>query len=111
MESNREISSQEVQAWLGEDKELTIIDVRNAEDYAAESHLLPGAERRDFERVEEWCGEIRKDRMTVVYCQHGRRISNLVLDALLAAGCEARLLIGGMDGWRAAGGATVPPST
>ena len=110
MTSNREISPQQVQAWLAEDKELTILDVRNVTDYATEPDLVPTAERRDYEQVGEWCGQIRKERLTVVYCQHGQRISNLVLDALLVSGCEARLLTGGMDGWRAAGGTTVPPS-
>ena len=110
MTSNREISPQQVQAWLAENREMTILDVRNAEDYAAEPELVPTAERMDYERVGDWCGSISKERLVVVYCQHGRRISNLVLDALLASGCEARLLTGGMDAWRAASGATVSPS-
>jgi len=110
MTTDREISPQQVQAWLAENREMTILDVRNAEDYAAEPDLVPTAERMDYERVGEWCGQFSKERLSVVYCQHGQRISNLVLEELLAAGCEARLLTGGMDGWRAGGGATVPPS-
>lgn len=110
MTTDRGISPQQVQAWLAENREMTILDVRNAEDYAAEPDLVPTAKRMDYERVGEWCSQLSKERLSIVYCQHGQRISNLVLDELLATGWEARLLTGGMDGWRAAGGATVPPS-
>ncbi len=110
MTMKREIPPQQVQAYLAENRNMTILDVRNAEDYAAEPDLVPTAEWMDYERVGEWCGRLSKDRLIVVYCQHGQRISNLVLDELLSAGCEARLLTGGMDGWRAAGGTTVPPT-
>jgi rhodanese-related sulfurtransferase len=40
----------------------------------------------------------------IVYCQHGQRLSNLVLDALRVRGFAVRSLAGGMDAWLEAEG-------
>jgi len=69
---------------------MTILDVRNAEDFAGEPDKVPAAERMCHAGVGEWGGNFSKERLIVVYCRHGQRVSNLVLDELLAAGCEAR---------------------
>ena len=49
-----------------------------------------------------------KDRDVVIYCVRGGSVSNSVLDRLQAAGIRARYIEGGLEGWKAAGGQTVP---
>jgi rhodanese-related sulfurtransferase len=42
----------------------------------------------------------------VLFCAHGRSISNASVDHLTKAGYKARLVPGGFDSWKEAGGAT-----
>ena len=47
-----------------------------------------------------------KDKEVVIYCARGGSISNSVLDHLLGQGVKTRYIEGGIEAWKAAGGAT-----
>ena len=101
----RQIEPEQLQAWLAERRPLLLLDVRNATDFAAAPRRIPGALKLDAEVIGKWVAMLPPEREVVAYCQHGQRLSNLVLDALLARGFHAHNLAGGMDAWLAVGGA------
>lgn len=84
-----------------------ILDVRRVDDLAASSEQLAGANWKDPTRIAEWADSLRKDQDIVLYCVRGGGVSNSVVDALQARGLKARFIEGGIEGWKAAGGAVV----
>lgn len=105
---SRTITASELKSLLERNAPLTLLDLRRKSDFDAEPHLVPGARKLEHEAIEEWSVTLPRDREIVLYCAHGKTISNAALDRLLALGFEARFIEGGMDGWREAGGPTVP---
>ena len=87
---------------------LQLLDVRRAEAVARDQCALPGAVWRDPEQVEAWWRELEPARPVLVYCVHGHEVGRGVRDRLRAHGLDARLLAGGLTGWRESGGRVVP---
>jgi rhodanese-related sulfurtransferase len=81
-----------------------LIDVRRKADRDASSEQLPGATWHDPEQLAEWAAGLPRDK-PVLYCVRGGSVSNSVVDALRAQGLNARFIEGGIEGWKAAGGA------
>ena len=90
--------------------EKHLIDVRRAADRAASAEQIPGAAWHDPENIADWAGSLPKDREIVLYCVRGGSVSNGVVDALQAKGLNARFIEGGIEGWKAAGGAIATKS-
>ncbi|MBM4180260.1 MAG: sulfurtransferase [Betaproteobacteria bacterium] len=82
-----------------------ILDVRRDDDLAASSEQLAGANWKDPTQIGVWADELPKDQDIVLYCVRGGGVSNSVVDALQAKGLNARFIEGGIEGWKAAGGA------
>jgi rhodanese-related sulfurtransferase len=80
-------------------KDVIIVDVRREADFAAGPQMIEGALRKPPEAVEEWAGELPKDRDVVIYCARGGSVSNSVLDDLLSKGIRARFIEGGIEAW------------
>jgi rhodanese-related sulfurtransferase len=91
---------------LVEKKSVTVLDVRRQNDYAADTVTVPGAQWKNPEQLTEWSQTLSKDKEIVVYCVRGGSVSNAVLDNLLGQGFKARFIEGGIEAWKAAGGAT-----
>ena len=87
-------------------KAVTVLDVRRQNDYAADTVTLPGAQWKNPEQLAEWSKTLPKDKEIVIYCARGGSVSNSVLDNLLSQGFKARFVEGGIEAWKAAGGAT-----
>lgn len=87
-----------------------IIDVRREPAFSADTHLIAGATWRDPFSVNDWAKFLPRHRAVLVYCVHGHEISKNTAGALCAAGIQARYLEGGIEAWRAAGGATAKKS-
>ena len=79
------------------------IDVRRRPVFEQASTLLPGARWHDPADVAGWVATLPTDRPVLVYCVHGHAVSRGVLLQLRAAGIDASFLLGGIDGWQAAG--------
>jgi rhodanese-related sulfurtransferase len=88
--------------------EVTLVDVRRAEDREADPQAIPGATWRDRDQVAAWAHELPRGRPVVAYCLHGRTGSAGVVDRLRELGFDATLLEGGFERWKAAGGQLVP---
>ncbi|RUN77626.1 sulfurtransferase [Sphingomonas sp. TF3] len=85
----------------------TIIDVRTAEDFAADPRLIPGSIRRGHADVGRWASEFQ-GRTVVMACQHGHALSEGVAAWLRHADVLAEILEGGVAGWATAGLPMVP---
>jgi len=83
-----------------------LIDVRRAADRDASTEQIPGTTWHDPEKLADWAAGLPKDKEIVLYCMRGGSVSNGVVDALQAQGLNARFIEGGLEGWKAAGGAT-----
>jgi rhodanese-related sulfurtransferase len=85
-----------------------LIDVRRKTDRDASPEQLPGATWHDPEKIAEWVKTLPRDKRIVLYCVRGGSVSNGVVDTLHAAGLDACFIEGGIEGWKAAGGAVAP---
>ena len=102
------ISPLELQRSLAGFPAVTLVDVRRAEAFAADPHVIPGALKRAPESVADWARELEPWRPVVVYCVHGHDVGRGAASALRERGFAARHLEGGLAAWRAAGGRVVP---
>lgn len=84
-----------------------LIDVRRKADLDASSEQVPGAAWHDPEQLASWADALPKEQDIVLYCVRGGSVSTSVVDALQARGLKARFIEGGIEGWKAAGGAVV----
>lgn len=83
-----------------------LIDVRRTADRDASIEQIPGAAWHNPEQITDWADTLPKDREIVLYCVRGGSVSNSVVEALQAKGLNVRFIEGGIEGWKAAGGAT-----
>ncbi len=102
---NRTITPNDLKP-LVEKQSVTVLDVRRANDFDADKVKLPGAQWKNPEQMAEWSKNLPKDKEVVIYCARGGSVSNSVLDHLLGQGFKARFIEGGIEAWKAAGGAT-----
>ena len=86
----------------------TILDVRKQPAFEESGEMLPGAKWRDPFEVERWASDLLKDSNFVVHCVHGHEVSQSAGATLRDLGFDARVLAGGFEAWRTAGGAVVP---
>lgn len=100
----RKLSADDLKGLLARGADVTLIDVRRAEDREADPSCIPGATWRDRDQVAAWAQELPRDRPVVAYCMHGRTGSAGVVERLRERGFDAALLQGGFEGWKAAGG-------
>jgi len=83
-----------------------VIDVRRSSAFLAATETLPGSLRRDPDSVARWAEELPRSGRIVVYCAHGREVSQRVAAELVQRGFDAGYLEGGIEaGWKARGGA------
>ena len=94
--------------WFHEKRSFTLIDVRRPPIFAEAADMLPAARWRDPFAVGDWADALDPALPVVAYCVHGHEISQNAVRALATAGFEAYTLLDGIEGWRAAGGPTVP---
>jgi len=103
-----EISAEALRDLIARDDRIIVVDMRNAEDFASGTDMVPSAERRAPERFEEWSASLPKDRPIVAYCVYGFQVSRDPVALLRQRGYDARSLAGGIAAWHAIGAPTVP---
>ncbi|MGE5616481.1 MAG: chromate resistance protein ChrB domain-containing protein [Bacillota bacterium] len=82
-----------------------VIDVRRAPAFRNSAEMIAGALRRDPDTVGDWAKSLPRASSVTVYCVHGREVSQNVAKALHSAGLDASYLEGGIEAWKAKGGA------
>ena len=107
---SRSIAPDDLKVLLQHPESLTLLDVCRRVDFDADHVMLPGARWFDPEHISEWSQGLLKEKEIVLYCAHGRAVSNTVVDYLQPHGFRARFIEGGIAAWKASGGETVPKS-
>lgn len=98
------VTHDRLRAELSSQEPPLIIDVRRKSAYLGASDTLRGALRRDPETLERWAEQLPRSARVVVYCAHGREVSQRAAAELARRGFDARWLEGGIEsGWRAHG--------
>jgi rhodanese-related sulfurtransferase len=93
------ISSLDLYGAVGTAAAPILIDVRRNAAFAADDRLIVGAVRRDPDDIRSWRQKLPPGRAVVVYCVHGREVSQGAASALRSAGIAARYLEHGIAGW------------
>ncbi len=96
------VTTQQLARRIGLPDAPLIIDVRTAEDLAADPRAIPGSLRRPHDTVADWAGNLA-GRSVVVICQKGLKLSQGAAAWLRHAGADAETLEGGFEAWRDAG--------
>ena len=99
------LSASELRSERGGKSPPVVIDVRRQPAFLEADVMISGALRRDPEQVRAWAKSLPRASSVVVYCAHGREVSQTAAAALGEAGISARYLEGGLEGWKAAEGA------
>ena len=99
------ITHDELRAALWSKHPPLVIDVRRKAAYLGATDVLRGALRRDPEAVASWAEQLPKSSRVVVYCAHGREVSQRTAAELNERGMEASYLEGGIEtSWKSKGG-------
>src|SRR3954463_9882885 len=109
MSSPTTISAEKLSRLIGTANVPTLIDVRTAEDFAADQRLIPGAIRRNHEEEGSWGHEF-SGRPAIVVCLRGQKLAQGTAAWLRQAGVIAESLEGGFEGWKSAKQPLVPAS-
>ena len=95
------ITPEELARSLASDRPPLLIDVRRRDRFLESPVMVKGALRRDPDAIDRWKDALPGDASgVVVYCVHGHEVSQGAARVL-----GARYLEGGIEGWKAAGGA------
>lgn len=103
------ITTQQLLRLIGTPEAPLVLDVRIAEDKAADQRFIPGATWRDWRTVQDWAPALA-GRSIVVSCQRGLKLSQGVAAWLRHVGARAESLEGGHEAWVAAGAPLVVPA-
>lgn len=108
--TDRVISHADMKKTLEKPDAAVILDLRRSSDYDKDTVTMQSARRFDPDKIAEWSGALPKDKEILLFCAHGRSISNASVDYLTKNGYKARLVAGGFDSWKESGGATMAKS-
>jgi Fe-Mn family superoxide dismutase len=98
------VAPEEVKAMIDAGAQVQIIDTRPRHYTAKSIEIMEGAVWRDPERIDDWIGELAKDKPVVTFCVYGFHIGCQTATTLRQAGFDARYMAGGHYGWKALGG-------
>jgi rhodanese-related sulfurtransferase len=96
------ISPQQLARRVGLPDAPVLVDVRTAEDAAADPRLLPASLRRDHQAVAAWAPDFA-GRDVVAICRKGLKLSEGAAAWLRHTGARAEVLEGGFLAWAEAG--------
>lgn len=102
------ISPADLAGMLTERAATTLVDVRRDAAFASDPIVIPGALRRRPEEVADWGRTLPGWRSVIVYCVRGHEVGRGAAQVLRTLGLDARALEGGLEAWRAQGGAVAP---
>lgn len=97
---HKDITVDEAQAMMEEDKTIVLLDVRTPQEFAGPSGHLEGAILIPIQELEQRLGELEqfKDRMIIAYCRTGNR-SGTAATILTRRGYQAVNMDGGIVQW------------
>lgn len=102
------INPEELHRSMSEKDTTIVLDVCLLEDLPKRHDQLTGAICVKSDEVTKSIDALSKDKKIVVYCMYGYQVSENAVTQLRKLGFDAYRLAGGISGWRAMGGITVP---
>jgi len=102
------VTIDEVNAMLQSGEPVQVIDTRPRHYTTRAQDILEGAVWRDPERVDDWIGELSKEKPVVTFCVYGFHVGCQTAATLRKAGFDARFMAGGHYAWKAARGPVKP---
>ena len=102
------ISPTGLKALLASGAPPVILDVRKRAAFDESGEMIPGATWRDPFRITIWMNDLDASTPLIVHCVHGHEVSQLAGQTMRDMGFDTRVLFGGIEGWREAGGEIVP---
>ena len=102
------VTIDEVKAMLRSGEPVQVIDTRPRHYTTRAQDIIEGAVWRDPERVDDWIGELSREKPVVTFCVYGFHIGCQTAATLRKAGFDARYMAGGHYGWKAAQGPVKP---
>ena len=105
MDSALSLTPRNLLALRAETPAPLVIDVRREAVFQSAPDLIAGAVRHDPATIADWAATLPAAQHIVVYCVHGHEVSQNAAKALRERGLPAQFLEGGLEAWRAAGGA------
>lgn len=98
----RYVSAESVKGWLDEGRDVTLLDVRQADEFAA-GHI-PGAVNVGYDEIASMTGQRQKETPIVLYCIHSAHRAPAAAKTLRELGFEdLYVLDGGIVAWQAEG--------
>jgi len=97
VEAAFEISTPELKAWLDEGRPVTLLDVRNPQEF--EINRLEGARLIPLPELQDRLGELDPADTIVTYCHHGPRSGRAVNFLRQMGFSRAINLAGGIESW------------
>ncbi|MCW3029493.1 MAG: rhodanese-like protein [Solirubrobacterales bacterium] len=91
-----EVDPERVEAWLQEQPDLQLIDVR--EPYERDAGYIAGSRHIELMKLSSEAATLERERPVVFYCRVGAR-SEMAAQALRTAGFEAYSMSGGLLRW------------
>jgi len=95
------ITPEELKAMLDSNTPVQIIDARPRHYSTRAQDMMENAVWRDPERIDEWIGELSKEKPVVTFCVYGFHIGCETAATLRKAGFDARYMAGGHYAWKA----------
>ncbi len=102
------VTIDEVKAMLDSGEPVQVIDTRPRHYSSRAQDIVEGAVWRDPERVDNWVGELSKEKPVVTFSVYGFHIGCQTAATLRKAGFDARYMAGGHYAWKAAQGPVKP---
>ena len=104
------LNAAEVKGRMDRGERFVFVDVRSQKDWNESGGRLPGAIRMAASEIEQHLREIPQGRTIVTYCSCPNEESSatVALELMRHGFLHVHPLIGGFDGWRAAGGTVEP---
>lgn len=103
MSSYLQISPQQLSRRIGLAEQQIVVDVRIADDIAADPRRIPASRHHDYRAIADWAPALAAEaggRSIVVSCQKGLKLSQGVAAWLRHQGLAAETLEGGFEAWR-----------
>jgi rhodanese-related sulfurtransferase len=103
--SQLEIDPERVDAWLAEEPQLQLVDVR--ETYEREAGHIAGSRHIELVHLSSQAATLDRERPVVFYCRVGAR-SLMAAQAFRASGFRAHSMTGGLLRWAQEGRPLAP---
>ena len=93
------ISPRDLYGVIGTGSAPVVFDVRRRAAFDDDGRIVVGAQRRELGEAGSWCRTLATGSRAIVYCAHGREVSQEAAATPRATGIDARYLEGGISAW------------